>query len=107
MVIVGTDVVNLYPSLDVEKVVGIIREAVIKSKVKWEEIDFLEAARYVALNWSAEKCKASKLGRILPHRRYTGGTRPGLTGCGPQGAQRGDQEQWVFPKVRLTIEEKD
>ena len=62
-------------------------------------------ARYVALNWSEEQCR-SKLGRILPRRRNNQGSRPGLKGEGPQGAERGDQEQWVFAKVRLRREEK-
>ena len=44
--------------------------------------------------------------RVLPRRRYKTGTRPGLRGEGPQGAPRGDQEQWLFPRVRLTKHEK-
>ena len=106
MVVLGSDVVNLYPSLDITKVVKGVRDAVLDTKIKWGELDYLEAARYVALNWPEDKCRKSELGRILPKRRYTGGTRPGLTGVGPRGAERGDQEQWVFPHVRLTRREK-
>ena len=106
MVVVGTDVVNLYPSLDIGKVVDIVRDAVLQSRVSWEEIDYLEASRYIALNWTKEQCDGSKLRRLLPTRRYTTGSRPGLTGAGPQGAMRGDQEQWVFPSVRLKGEDK-
>ena len=50
-VVIGTDVVNLYPSLDIAKVVGTVRRAVLNSKITWEEVDYLEAARYIALNW--------------------------------------------------------
>ena len=106
MVLVGTDVVNLYPSLDITKVVEEVRQAVMDSRIRWQEVDYLEASRYVALNWSAEQCKQSKLRRILPTRRYNTGTRPGLRGVGPQGSARGDQEQWVFPQVRLRHSEK-
>ena len=106
MIIVGTDVVNLYPSLDIGKVVGQVREAVQNSNIKWEETDYLEGARYVALNWSEEKCRSSGLWRILPKRRHKNGTRPGLKGVGPQGGVRGDQDQWVFPHVRLRPKEK-
>ena len=63
-------------------------------------------ARYVALNWSEDQCRRSMLGRILPKRRKAQGSRPGLRGEGPQGAERGDQEQWVFGNVRLRREEK-
>ena len=103
MVIVGTDVINLYPSLDIKKVVGTVRDAVLESNIKWEQNDYLEGARYVALNWSEEKCRSSGLWRILPKRRCSRGTRPGLRGEGPQGGNRGDQEQWVFPHVREIV----
>ena len=95
MVVVGSDVISLYPNLDIRKVGGAVKEAVIKTDVKWEEIDYLEGARYVALNWSEEQCRASKLGRILLRRRKSGGTRPGLRGAGFLGGERGTfgQEQ--------------
>ena len=49
----------------------------------------------------------SKLGRVLPRRRDKIGARPGVTGVGPKGKTRGDQEQWFFPQVELTQVEKD
>ena len=73
MVLVGTDVVNLYPSLDIREVVKSVREAVMKTKITWQEIDYLEGARYVALNWTEGRCRSSGLWRILPKRRYKGG----------------------------------
>ena len=106
MVVIGTDVESLYPSLNIEEVVKEVREAVYESRIEWEEVDYLEMARYVALNWSEDQCRRSKLGRILPRRRKNQGSRPGLRGEGPLGAERGDQEQWVFQKVRLRREEK-
>ena len=78
----------------------------LESNIKWEENDYLEGARYVALNWSEDKCRSSGLWRILPHRRKNKGIRPGLRGEGPQGGSRGDQEQWVFPHVRLRPHER-
>ena len=106
MVIIGTDVTSLYPSLDIGKVVGEVQKAVMNSEVKWSNIDYLEAARYVALNWTEAQCRASGLRRVLPRRRGATGTRPGLRGAGPQGGARGDQEQWEFPRVRLRKDEK-
>ena len=58
----------------------------------------MEAARYIALNWTKEECKKSPLYSILPRRRGRTGTRPGIRGDKPRGKQRGDQEQWVFKK---------
>ena len=68
--------------------------------------DRLEAVRYIALNWDEVKCKTSLLRRVLPVRRKKRGSRPGITGTGPSGPGRGDTEQWVFPKVRLTGKER-
>ena len=89
MVAVGSDVISLYPNLDINKVVEAVEVAILESTIQWEEVDYLEASRYVALNWTKEQCAASPLGRILPTRRYTGGSRPGLRGSGPMGGQRG------------------
>ena len=52
------------------------------------------------MNWSEERYGSSRLARILPRRKETKGTRPGLRGAG-----WGDQEQWIFPYVKLRREE--
>ena len=44
--------------------------------------------------------------RVFAVRRGSRGSRPGISGTGPSGPDRGDTEQWIFPKVRLTIKEK-
>ena len=106
MVIMGFDVVSLYPNLDIEKVGERVRKTVLKSNIKWEGINYLEAVRYIALNWPEDKCRQSKLRRVLPWRRKHHGTRPGVRGEGPRGPIVGDQEQWVFPRVTLTPEDK-
>ena len=46
------------------------------------------------------------LGRVLPHRRFKKGTRPGVTGTGPMGGKSNDEVQWVFPRVELSDMEK-
>ena len=107
MVIIGSDVVALYPNLDIRRVVKNVKEAVRMSGTTWREIDYLEGARYLALNWSAEECRRSKLSRILPRRRKKGGSRPTVRGQGPKGKERGDQEQWTFPKIVLEDWEKE
>ena len=65
--------VSLYPNLKIKELIGEVRKAVQESVITWEEVDYLEAARYVALNWSERKCRSSPLGRVLPRRRKTGG----------------------------------
>ena len=69
MVIIGTDVVSLYPSLEIKVVCKRVMEAILLSEVKWQEVDYLEAVRYIALNLSAEECAKSGLRRVLLWRR--------------------------------------
>ena len=42
MVIIGCDVEALYPSLDIDRVVKMVHEAIKRSTVKWQDIDFME-----------------------------------------------------------------
>ena len=107
MVIIGSDVSALYPSLDAEKVSELVYLAVLKSNIKWSNVDYLEASRYIAMNWDAPTCRKSILRRVLPVRRRTNGSRPGVRGAGPSGPLRGDTEQWVFRNVKLTKTEKN
>ena len=76
MVLFGSDVTSLYPSLDADKVATLIYNAIMKTDIKWSHIDFMEAVRYIALNWTEEQCKKSSLRRVLPTKRGTRGTRP-------------------------------
>ena len=106
MVLMGFDVESLYPNLDIDIVGDRVKEAVMKSDIKWEGINYLEAVRYIALNWTESRCRSSNLRKVLPWRRKNNGTRPGVRGVGPKGPMVGDTEQWVFPKVILTPEIK-
>ena len=58
------------------------------------------------MNWTEEQCNKSKLRRVLPTKRGTRGSRPGVRGAGPSGPTRGDQEQWKF-KPNLNIREAE
>ena len=85
MVITGSNVVSLYQNLEISKD---IKEAVLEYNIQWEEIDYQEAVRYLALNWDADTCSRS----VLPVRRGKRGTRPGMKGSGnPEGlGEEGD-----------------
>ena len=107
MVLIGSDVASLYPSLDAAKVAELVYEAVMRSELKWTNLDYVEATRYLAMNWSEEQCNRSKLRRVLPTRRSKQGTRPGVRGTGPQGPDRGDQDMWKWrPNINLRGAEK-
>ena len=49
MVIIGSDVEALYPNLNAERVAQIVYEAMLRTKIKFENIDYMEATKYIAL----------------------------------------------------------
>ena len=104
--IIGCDVNALYPSLDWDTSEEMVKSAIMESDIRWDEFDIMEGCRYIALNWSGDKCRRSTLARILPVRRARTGVRPGVRGSGPMGAEPHDQEQWRFPDVVITEEER-
>ena len=85
MVVIRSDVVNLYPNLDVEKIVERVAEEVERTDMSFSNVDYLEATRYLVLNWTQEECRRSGLLCVLPWRRKNRGTRPVITGSGPRG----------------------
>ena len=90
----------LYPSLEALEVAEIVYQAVLESKVKFDNIDWLEACNYIALTSTAQESKIGPLKRILPRRRHTPGSRPGITGEDPLAKDVGAQDQGIFPTLR-------
>ena len=83
MVVIGYDVVSLYPNMKVDQVSEKVLEAIMMTKITWRAVDYMEAARYVILNLTAEEVMESGLKRILPWRRGKRGNKPGMKGEGP------------------------
>ena len=81
--------VSLYPNLDTGKIVENLGEIIGRANIKWSNVDLLEGARYLALNWSEEQIRRSSLRRIIPWRRNNRGTRPGMRGGRTQGERQG------------------
>ena len=107
MVIVGSDAVSLFPSLTKIESSNEVTSAVMETDLVWEGVDWKEAVRFIVLGRDITWCRKSKLARVLPQRRYKKGTRPGLTGSGPLGAEAGDEKQWEFgPSPALTEMDK-
>ena len=99
MVIIGSDVVSLYPNLEVEGVVQRVKEAIMESDMKWDNFDYLEGVRYIALNWTQEECNRSELRRVLPVRRGRRGSRPTIKEQVQGGGQKetrssGSSKMW-------------
>jgi hypothetical protein len=54
MEIVGSDVEALYPSLNCKEVAEVVFKAIMETEVKFEGVDYMEGARYIAVNSSAQ-----------------------------------------------------
>ena len=105
-VVVGSDVTALYPNLEDQSVAQLCHDAVMQTKIEFYNVDYGEAVKYIAMNSKEEDCRTSDLRRVLPIRRGRTGTRPGVTGEDPLGRERGGQDQWRMPRVKLTDLEK-
>ena len=106
MVVIGSDCISLYPNLTKLETADKVPEAIMESEVKWADINYKEAVRYLVLSRPKEWCSRSGPRRVLPHRRHNKGVKPGVTGQGPAGPSTNDEIQWVFPTVELTGWEK-
>ena len=71
----------------------------IETEIKFRNIYYKEAVRYIALNWTEMECKMSKIRKLLPWRTKKQGVRPGMTGEGPLGPDEAKKVQWEFPNV--------
>ena len=90
MVVIGSDAVSLHPSMTKQESADEVAEAVMQSDLRWEGVNWKEATRYLVLGRDEAWCRSSGLTRVLPWRKYKKGTKPGLTGVGPMGAEADD-----------------
>ena len=101
LVVVGADVEALYPSLTDLEVAQICYEAIMNSKIKFQNVNHRKARMYIALNMSKSEQRMSSLHRVLSKRTAKGGVRLGVT------ADPEKEENCVFPPVELTeLEER-
>ena len=96
MVVIGSDAVSLFPSMAKLESADEVAEAVLESSMKWDNINWKEATRFLVLGRDEAWCRSSGLYRVLPWRKHKQGSRPGLTGQGPMGAEADDEKQWEF-----------
>ena len=100
MVIIGSDVKALYPSLSDIEVSLIVHDAVMKSNVKFDNINHRIATQYIAMHINNDELKHSDLRRVLPIRTAKAGAKPGVN------ADPEKEVNWSFPKVEYTKLEK-
>ena len=104
--IVGADAKCLYPSCEGKHSGRCVREAAMKSQLKVEGWNYIEAARYVAIGYDKFETREFGLDRVVPKRRFHKGRNPGVTGVEPLSGYIEDEEKWIFPRVEPTELEK-
>ena len=100
LVVVGADVVALYPSLTDIEIANIFFEAIMKSSVKFKKINYRKARLYIATCMNKTDQRTSPLWGVLPRRTARGGVRPSVT------ASPENEEHWACHRVELTEYEK-
>jgi hypothetical protein len=96
VVIIGSDVCALYPSLTNIEVAIICYQAILDSDVKFLNFNFKVAGLYIAMHMTEEEQRRSPLYRVLPRRTTKAGVRPGVS------ANPKNEENWSFPAVERT-----
>jgi hypothetical protein len=94
--VIASDVVGLFPNIKEVRTGLIVREQVIKSPLQVKGVNYKEVARYVRLNKN-KTGPLGKLWRLMPWRKKTGGTEPGMRG---KNVHSKNWEKWVFPRAQ-------
>ena len=112
LVFFSTDVKSLYPSLDGKRCAAIIARLVRESSLVVEDVNWEEAALYVALNLERNKVEELGLKEVIPAWRRAGGRgrHPGIVTKEVRGPlqEEKDWEKSLFlpPTRRATGDEK-
>ena len=106
--ILGVDAIGLFPSLDTRKVARIVADNFLRSDLTVDNVDYLELAKYIALNWTEGRIKLEGLQRVCPTRKCRKGARPGLGSKEAQGARQSDNQdsRWEYRTLDQTREEE-
>ena len=73
------DAKQLFQSLEIDATAKEISKEILESKVKFENIDYTTAARYIAANCGPIEVMQAGLSKIIPRRKYNKGVKPGVT----------------------------
>ena len=111
VVIASQDVVGLYPNLDINHSAKICSWAIQKSEIKYQGVDYLWAAKYIAMSLSPTEIEADGLADIIPVRKFKPGTRPGITSKEAQDKKKDSlaemrTSKWQFKKMRFNEAEE-
>ena len=96
--VASEDAEALYLSLDIEQSARICAERVRQSGVEFKGIDYDWAVKYIAMNLTKDEAALSKIGHLLPVRRYDRGARPGIVSI----EEEEKSSKWILRKRQPT-----
>ena len=106
IVIIGSDVCSLYPSLAAELTGELVFEAALNSKIEFDGLNFIEIVTYLAINMKDHEMRKSGISNLLPRRKHKKGCKPTITGEAAMGAESTHHNHWFYPRIYFTVEEK-
>ena len=107
LIMLGCDVVGLFPAMKEVNTGRGVANQVRKSPMRTRGVDYMEVARYCAGN--RRLCgDLSEVENVLPWRRKSGrgGVEPGMQNKEMKGKARGLDNTWQFPATKPTEEQK-
>ena len=104
-VLLGNDVVGLFPNIKSKNSARIVRRKVEKSEVEFVGFDFKQGGRYIVMN-KRYTGDLKPLWNVLPWRRKVGGTAPGMTGKAINSVEDNPEYQWTYPKAQPTKQQQ-
>ena len=104
LIMFGSDVVGLFPSMTEARTGKIIRIETEKSGMKVDGLDYSQIALYISINRD-KTGDLQKLERLLPWRKGKRGTKPGMKNKEITRKERNTTTTWIFPDRTPTEEE--
>ena len=106
LVLIGADVVQLFPSLEANHSSKLVNKSLLETKVQFDGINYVEVATYLAMELTEWQARSSKIHHLLPKRRFKKGQKPKITGINAMAAEPKNTDYWIYPKRQFTPEEE-
>ena len=101
MIIIGNDVVGLFPNITSARTGRIVRYKVQESSLKLEGMSFKQSSLYVYLNQD-KTGDLTELRQYFPWRRKVKGTAPGMSNNEVNSRNKMGDNYWVSPRKEAT-----
>ena len=99
--VIGNDVVGLFPNITSTRTGRVVRYKVQESTLKFEGMSFKQVTLYVYLN-QEKTGDLDELRQYFPWRRKVGGTAPGMNNVEVNSKDKMGDSYWVWPRKEPT-----